>query len=242
MEQKYILYIILSFLLGFLLFDNKNNKKENFFENKTALDLGLNHSYCPAATYGAPKCPNNAPSCGPGYVNLSQTGIIPNSFRCTNPNKPFNTLESCPPNSLLSSDKTQCFCAPNYIASIDAKSCITEQTSPIDSPSTPVTSDSDNSESESDFDSEDSASPLDTDPPSVSTTPINFSRYTKIIGKSKSGKTIKRYNNNQLKCVKDCALNTQCVGIITNQSGTRCKTITDFSNPRRSLNIAYLKK
>jgi len=36
---------------------------------------------------------------------------------------------------------------------------------------------------------------------------------------------------NQLKCVKDCALNTQCVGIITNMSGTRCKTITDFSNP-----------
>jgi hypothetical protein len=103
------------------------------------------------------------------------------------------------------------------------------------------TPDSDDS-SESDFDSEDSASPLDTDPPSLSTVPVDFSRYTKIMGKSKSGKTIKRYNNNQLKCVKDCALNKQCVGIITNQSGTRCKTITDFSNPRRSLNIAYLKK
>lgn len=95
---------------------------------------------------------------------------------------------------------------------------------------------------DSDFDSEDSASPLDTDPPSLSTVPVDFSRFTKIIGKSKSGKTIKRYNNNQLKCVKDCALKKQCIGVITNQSGTRCKTITDFSNPHRSLNIAYLKK
>ena len=103
------------------------------------------------------------------------------------------------------------------------------------------TSDSDNSD-ESDFDSDDSSSPLDTDPPSTDRTPINFNRYTKIIGKSQSGKTIKRYNSNQPKCVKDCALNKQCVGVITNKSGTRCKTITDFSNPHRSLNIAYLKK
>jgi len=103
------------------------------------------------------------------------------------------------------------------------------------------TPDSDNSD-ESEFDSDDYSSPLDTDPPSTDRTPINFNRYTKIIGKSQSGKTIKRYNSNQPKCVKDCALNKQCVGVITNKSGTRCKTITDFSNPRRSLNIAYLKK
>ena len=52
-----------------------------------------------------------------------------------------------------------------------------------------------------------------------------------------------KYNNNQPKCVKDCALNKQCIGVITNKSGTRCKIITDFSNPYNKPNaITYLKK
>jgi hypothetical protein len=106
-------------------------------------------------------------------------------------------------------------------------------------PTTTVTS------NDSTFDSEDSTSPIDTDPPSVSAVPIDFSRYTKIIGKSKSSKAIKRYNNNQPKCVKECASTKQCIGIeiATNKFGTICKTITDFSNPYNKPNaITYLKK
>ena len=95
-----------------------------------------------------------------------------------------------------------------------------------------------------------SSSEIDTTPapPLTDTTPIDFKSFSKkIMGKSKNGKTIKRYNNIQ-KCVKDCASNTKCVGIVINQSGFKktgsiCKTIKDFSKPHNNPNaIAYLKK
>ena len=95
-----------------------------------------------------------------------------------------------------------------------------------------------------------SSSDVDTTPapPSTDTTPIDFTSFSKkIIGKSKNGKTIKRYNNIQ-KCVTDCSTNKKCVGIVINQSGFKktgsiCKTIKDFSKPHNNPNaIAYLKK
>jgi len=228
MEQKYILYIILAFILGFVftsLLNKKIYSNENFAEpsswncsNNIMTPVRMNNQ-------GDVECmATNGRDC----LWTADLNTCNNTIGQNNDNSKLNPLACGDMHKSI-------YGSPGY--DNPAHWCAITKASFPPPPADPVpTSD------ESDFDSDDSSSPLDTDPPSSSTVPVDFSRFTKIMGKSQSGKTIKRYNNNQLKCVKDCALNKQCIGIITNKSGTRCKTITDFSNPRRSLNIAYLKK
>ena len=300
MEQKYIFYIFLSFLLGFVLTSLLNKKfysNENFAEpsswncsNNIMTPVRMNDKgdvECMATngrdclwTADLNTCNNtigqnndstkiNPLACGdmhksiygsPGYDNPAHWCAITKAAYVPPPaTAPLSTFQSqwntigCKSN-LTENDVTWWRTKDNDTVKNDmstyyslASTCSgdTRQNDfclpnsckpPPPPPETTVTSD------DSEFESDDSASSIDTDPPSVSTTPVNFSKYTKIIGKSKNGKTIKRYNNNQSKCVIDCALNKQCIGIITNKSGTRCKTITDFSNPHKSLSIAYLKK
>ena len=196
MEQEYIIYIILAFLLGFLLKSLLNNKfcnNEKFFvEPSSWVRIGGEND-----TVNVPT--NTSVRYGDPVSNIWVEKVMSGSFQA---------------NNTIFGDPT-----PGVVKEIQSLTTATEE------------------------DDEESGTPLDTDPPSTDRTPINFSKYTKITGKSKKGKTIKRYNDNQHKCVKECASNTECIGIVTNQYGSKCKTITDFSNPhKRSTAIAYLKK
>ena len=305
MEQKYIFYIFLSFLLGFVLTSLLNKKfysNENFAEpsswncsNNIMTPVRMNDKgdvECMATngrdclwTADLNTCNNtigqnndstkiNPLACGdmhksiygsPGYDNPAHWCAITKAAYVPPPaTAPLSTFQSqwntigCKSN-LTENDVTWWRTKDNDTVKNDmstyyslASTCTGTQGQndfclpntckppPIILP-TPEETAEETAESSSDVDT----TPA---PPSTDTTPIDFTSFSKkIIGKSKNGKTIKRYNNIQ-KCVKDCASNTKCVGIVINQSGFKktgsiCKTIKDFSKPHNNPNaIAYLKK
>ena len=231
MEQKYILYIILAFFIGILVKSLSNTKicnNENFFVEPSSWSCS-NNIMTPVRMNdkGDVECmATNGKDC----LWTADLNTCNNTIGQNNDSTKLNPLACGDMHKSI-------YGSPGY--DNPAHWCaITKAAFPPPAAESPPPATSD----ETEFDSEDSTSPIDTTPPSVGDAPIDFSRYTKIMGKSKNGKTIMKYNNNQPKCVKDCALNKQCIGVITNKSGTRCKTITDFTNPHKSLNIAYLKK
>jgi hypothetical protein len=76
---------------------------------------------------------------------------------------------------------------------------------------------------------------------SGSTTYIkNINGYNIIEGKDQDKQSIKKYTNNNNQCIKDCSLNNNCQGTVTN--GSDCWTIKSFPNQyNKNGSITYKK-
>jgi hypothetical protein len=73
------------------------------------LDLTGQHTLCPPATMADQYTYCTDPvACGPDTVHLVQIKDSPNHYYCTDPELPYNTLQSCPDGSVLVDNNSAC--------------------------------------------------------------------------------------------------------------------------------------